>query len=108
MSNIKLVKGDANFPISFTIKDAEGDPVNLANLTSITLKCQRYGTSAISFEVDGRVTGEATGKVEFDVTDEIASISGDYYGEIEIIWSGGKKLTCPDIHIKIIKDLPRT
>lgn len=107
MTKISVVRNDSNFPLNFTIKDAEGDIVDLTDASPV-LKVQKYNSSSLAFSVNGSVISESDGTCEFIITDEVESIYGDYVAEIEINWSSGKKLTTEQFSFKILKDLPKT
>ena len=101
---INIVKGDKNFPLVFYIKDEEGSAVSLAAVSSVVLKFKKYGNDMM-FSLTGTVEDATSGKVSFDAGTTFVDLSGEYKGEIEIIYLNGQQLTAPDIVIKIIEDV---
>jgi len=107
MADIKLVRNDANFYLEFYIKDAEGNAVDLTNVSTITFKMQSYDGGSLVADINGEVTSATNGICRFLVGAQLANIDGDYVAEIQITYTSGKIITAPEISVKVIKDLPR-
>jgi hypothetical protein len=101
---VNVVKGDKNFPLVFYIKDEEGKPVPLFDVSSVLLKFKKYGDDTV-YSLVGTVENASEGRVRFDTGTTFVNLSGEYKAEIEIVYTDGKQLTAPDIVIKIISDV---
>jgi len=107
MTEIKLVRNDQNFTLRFYIKDADGDVVDLSDISEIKLKIQKYGESGLFAEIPGTVVDAANGIAQFQIGTQFVDQEGEFIAEIEMTFSSGQVLTAPDIYIKVIPDLPR-
>jgi len=106
MTEIKLVRGDVNYYLEFTIYDSDDNLVDLSDVTSIVLKIKKYGASSLFATINGSVTGDgASGQCSFPVGTTFESETGEFQAEIEITYSSGKVITAPGISIKVIPDL---
>jgi len=106
VTDITLVRNDANYVLQFYIKDQDGNAVNLTDVSSLTLKIQKYGTSTLHASISGSVVNATEGICQFTVQDEFTAVTGDFKAEVEITYSSGKTITAPEIYIKVIPDLP--
>jgi len=106
MTEIKLVRGDKNYSLEFTIYDADNNLVDLSNVTSIVLKIKKYGSSSLFASIEGSVEGDGTtGQCSFPIGTTFLTETGEFKAEIEITYSTGKVITAPGILIKVIPDL---
>jgi len=104
MTEIQIVRGDKNFPLHFTIYDADNKPVDLTGVDSIVLKYKNYENGEV-VNIPGTVQNPTEGSVVFQVTDQFVDIVGEFKAEIEITYSNGCVLTAPNIVIKVIPDI---
>ena len=105
---LTLVRGDQNYLLEFEVKDADGEIVDITGC-SLGFKMQKYGESTLTLDKAGSIITGTLGLCQVLIEDELIDKSGEFYAELEIRWSGlnPKILTCPDIYVKILKDLPR-
>lgn len=106
MTELRLVRGDTNFFIEFTVKDSEGNLVSLENAV-VRFKSQIYNSSSLQWNILGEVTDASSGVCRFYITNELENLVAELQGEIEITYSGGRVITAPDISIRVIADLPK-
>jgi len=105
MARLELVRSDYGYPLTFTIKDAQENVVDLTNAT-VQLKIKKPGT--IGFIVNAQCDIDAdptTGICTYNVAQGAFSAVGRYSGELEITWSGSKVMTATDLYIDIVPDL---
>lgn len=106
MPTLQLMRGDANYYIEFEVRDQEGDIVDVTGC-SIGFKMQRYGESTLTISKQGSVLNGTLGLCQVLIASELANKAGEFFAELEIRWQSNKKLTAPNIYIKVLKDLPR-
>jgi len=118
---INLVKGDDLPLLQITLRDsneaATGQvlsltnpltwkPIDLTDITHVRLKYRKIGTAVPLITILGtRQTPFANGVVTiaWGLTD-LDGTSGDYEGEIELTYTGGKVLTISDMFKFIVRD----
>jgi len=79
MQRLKVKKGNYGFKFEFTITDADGNPVDLTNLT-VVLKIWNQ----TSKEISCTITDAAAGKCECTVPEGTFDEVGLYKAEIEL------------------------
>jgi len=104
-TEIIIVRGDKNFRLSFQIYDADGNIVDLSNVSQIVLKYKEYTSTSSASSITGTVSVPGEGKCYFDVGTQFVGVTGEYKAEIEITFLNGKVLTVPNLVIKVIPDL---
>jgi len=106
MKIIEVVKGDYGYDFNFTLLDYEGNDFSLVNNTSVTFKAQ-HEDSAVA-DVSGAMTveSETGGEVSYTVADGDFDTIGDWYAEIEVVFSGAVR-TFTDVLIRCKPELPR-
>lgn len=103
MATLKLIKGDTQFSIGFTITESDGTTaVDLTNATVI-FKVGSYSSTLFSGECT--VTDAEAGQCSYTVLDDELSSAGNYRGELQITWDSGKVLTAQDINVTIYEEL---
>jgi len=106
MTEIKLVRGDKNYYLQFTIYDSDNNLVDLSDVTSITLNIKKDGASSLFASISGEIEGDGTtGQCSFPIGTTFLTETGEFKAEIEITYSSGKVITAPGIRIKVIPDL---
>jgi len=107
LTQLVLVKGDANFNLKFTIYDQDDTLVDLSNSIPY-LKIQKYGESTVAVTYTGNSISTGTaGQCTIPVS-TVSLDEGDYIAEIEIVYSTGKILTVPDIEVLVKEQLPKS
>lgn len=105
MPTLELVRGDVNYDLEFTIRDAEEALVDLTNST-VKFKCKKYGATSVHINEDCTLAGDpTTGVCYYTVTDGDFDTIGTYRAELEVTWTGGKVLTAKDLSIIIEPDI---
>lgn len=104
MTEIKIVRGDKNFVLQFTIYDADGNPLDLTGVSEILLKYKNYQDGTVT-SIPGTVTNPTAGEAQFIIGNQFENLLGEFKGEIEITYSSGRVLTAPNLVIKVIPDI---
>jgi len=107
MTLIKVYANDKGYDIQFTLQDANGDPIDLENITSLSLKAQKQGASVVALTGAMTVISAALGTCKYVVQENELATPGDYYAEIQASFTGGKIVTFGDFVIRVLSDLPR-
>lgn len=107
MTDIIIIRNDKNFVLEFTIYTADGDLVDLTNVSEILLKFQAYEDGTVT-SITGTVVGSSPllGQAQFLIGSQFVGITGEFKAEIQITYTSGRVLTAPNIYIKVIADLP--
>jgi len=105
---IKVVKNDKLYDLNFTLQDASGNAVNLTNASSISLKVQKVGATALKFTGNMIKVVAASGTCKYQVAAGNFDETGEYHAEIEVTFSGGQISTFSDIYIIVLPELPRS
>jgi len=106
MPELILVRGDKNYIIEFEVRDAEGNIVDLSEVTGIKFKMKKYGATSLTIDKSASVVPPGTqGLCQVLIETELLNEYGEYYAELEITWTGDKVLTAPNIFVKVLKDL---
>ncbi len=101
----ELIKGDKLFDLEFTVKDADGNAVDLTNAT-VKFKMRKYGATTLKVNGTCTITDATNGKCKYTVQDGDLDTVGTYQAELEITYSDGKIITATLEDIKVISDLP--
>ena len=105
MTEIKIVRGDKNFILDFTIYDADDEIVDLTGVSEINLKFKSYEDGTVT-SIPGSAVGDPqNGEAQFPVGEQFVGVLGEYKAEIEITYISGKVITAPNISIKVIADV---
>lgn len=104
MSTVKIVKGDKNFNLLFTIYDSDGNVVDLSDLSSGVLSWRSYTNGTVS-SITGVVKSATDGTINFPIEEEFVSSSGKFDAEITLTYESGRVLTAPNISIRVIPSL---
>jgi hypothetical protein len=108
-TEIKVVQNDKLGDLKFTLQNADGTAFDLTNSTSIKLKVQKQGDTALKFTGTMALDGGATlGKVKYTVQAGDFDVAGRHYAEIEITFTSAQIITFPDIFIEVLPELPRS
>lgn len=112
-TEITLVRGDHNFYMEFAIYNADGEGEDLTNCTQAVMRIQRYGQSTITssiYATDGGdiISDTIPGTVQLLVTGAHVFMNyvAEYRAELELLFSEGRVVTCPEIYVEVIADLP--
>lgn len=94
---IKLVAGDNRPYIKLTLKDADGNPINLES-TTVRVYFRAVGSDAILATIPcSMINGGRYGQVSFNFTGSTLDVEpGPYEGEVEIDF-GGELQTVYDV-----------
>lgn len=108
MRIIEVLEGDKGYDINFTLKDADAVAIDITSAT-LLLKTQRQGETALKFSGSMAIVSGTAGTCKYTVAATDFDEPGDYYGEIEVTFSGGNKiLTFSDIVFRVKRQLPRS
>lgn len=98
MSNMKA--GDKGVVIQRTLKDKDGDVIDLSAATLVKLHAIKTGSGGVVLEFTGDLSGDGTdGKVEY-VTDEGEFLAGHYQAEF-YVEVGTSKLHSDRFHFDV-------
>ncbi len=95
MQPIRLVADDSGPDTPITIVDrANGNPVNLANVSSIQLKVRPVGSLVTSFTIAPTVDSAPNGTILIDWGSSLTGLApGAYEGELQFTLTGPKIVT---------------
>jgi hypothetical protein len=103
---IEAVAKDALYNLNFTLKDYDGNPVNLTGTSALKLKAQKPGEAELAINGNMSVVSAAAGTCYYLVqANDFAA--GIYEAEIEATYVNGQIITFADILIKVSGDLPK-
>lgn len=95
---IKLVSGDNRPYITLTLKDADGNVINLTGATVKVYFRAASSTTVLATLTCTLVSGGSTGKVMFNFPGTTLNVdAGQYEGEVEITFSDATVQTVYDV-----------
>jgi len=104
LPSLKLVRNDKNYYVQHTIKDANGDVINITGYTD-------YQGYKLLFYITGEIETGSLGICKFKIENQLQDRSGEFYSEVQLTKvdesEGTIVVTAPDIYVKVIEDLPR-
>ena len=109
MVNIfELKKGDTSPALAVTLNYSNGSAIDLTGATSILFNMGNLVDYSAYTSGNAVILGSTLGTCEYRWTGSVDTGSvGTYWGEFEVNWPGGSKLTMPTDHslqIKIAED----
>jgi hypothetical protein len=104
MARLELVRNDYGYALTFTIKDAQDNVVDLTNST-VKFKVKAYGASSLLIDANCTITDAVNGVVTYTVQQTDFTITKRYKGELQVTWTGGRVMTASDLAIDIVEDL---
>lgn len=88
--------GDLEPPLSARLLNVDGDPIDLAAATSVTVRVRPRNTEhELTVERPGLITDPAAGEVELVWEEGETLTPGDYEAEFTIRWPGPRRQTVP-------------
>jgi hypothetical protein len=112
MPDIRLIRNDSNFNLTFYILDSDGNTLDLTSATAV-FTAQDVRTNVLLFNaVPCLITQPTLGQVLVPVSTQLANYFGELIGQIRITFGTAGSfpnatITAPDISIKVIKDIPK-
>ncbi|MEI8360954.1 MAG: BppU family phage baseplate upper protein [bacterium] len=106
-TDIETIKNDVGFDLDFTLRDFNGNAINLNAASSIKLRVQKKRANEIKFEGEMVVVDGPQGQIKYTVKAGDFDEVGKYYGEIRVVFEDGQTVTFDDILIKVKSDLPK-
>jgi len=106
MTEIKVIQNDKLYDLNFTLQDSGGMAIDLTGST-IKLKVQQIGSSALKFEGTMSIVSGTEGKCKYAVAATDFDKVGRHYAEIEVTFTSNQILTFPDIVIIVEPELPK-
>jgi hypothetical protein len=89
-TTIKLVANDTRPFVYVTLKDQDGNIINLAGVSAVKVYFREVGESAVLATINAQIYLPSQGKVMFDFSGGVLNgLDGNYEGEIEIEFSPG-------------------
>jgi len=105
MATLELVQNDKGYDLTFTIKDAQNQPVDLTNAV-VTLLVKKYGATTLKINSTCTPSEPYTdGICTYTVQASDFDVVGRYVGELEVNWTGGKRMTAQDLTIDVVPEL---
>jgi hypothetical protein len=96
MRTLRFKQGEI-VPISFVLRDAAGNPIDLTNATSLTWTVRKPGqTPIIDAEALTRVAPYTSGKVSYTPDAAEVEKAGRYQAEAFVEFSGGQQRSYPN------------
>lgn len=105
MALILLVQGNTKPRINFTIKDPDGNPINLTGAT-IKLYVRKIGASVTKLQVSCSIDEAINGTCFYNWQANDLNQDGSYHAELEITFSDGSVQTTNLMGIQIRPALP--
>lgn len=104
---LRTTAGDKGYAWIFTLKDNDGNALDLTGATG-TFRAQIESGTALA--INGAITlvTPGSGICKYTVQQGELDTAGKYYAEIEILFTSGEISTFGDIVIEVKKQLPRT
>lgn len=106
MKTINLVQGEYGSTLTFTLTDSSGSALNLSG-SSITLNVQSQDAGVLAFSHSMTITDAVNGKCAYLILSGDFTLSGYFYAEISVSYSGTRVVKFSDILIHVSPDLPR-
>lgn len=93
MEKITIPKGDEGFKLEFTVKDSDGDPVNLTGYTAVNIKMWAPGVPGTLLLDQACDNAAANGTCDYtvdedDFPDGTYPAVGRYHAELELTSAG--------------------
>lgn len=89
-NRIKLVANDSRPFVYVTIKDEDGNAVNLVGALAVRVYFREEGADSIIATLNAQIYLPSQGKIMFDFSGGVLNgLDGGYEGEIEIEFSAG-------------------
>ena len=108
MQEIKTTAGDHDYVLQFTLKDNDGNALDLRGTATGTFRAQFETGTALAVEGPIALVTPASGVCQYVVQAGDFDTAGRYYAEIEVKFPGGEVSTFNDIYVTVGKQLPRT
>lgn len=94
--------------VEIGLRDSRGQAVNLTGATAVRFRARAATTGVLVLEQDCEVVNPpAEGKIRIDWEAGSWQVSGDYWGEIEVEWPGGRRLSFPTYPKMLIRVVPQ-
>jgi hypothetical protein len=106
-TTIEVIKNDKLYELNFTLQDFDGVAVSFIGISTLKLKVQKPGASALKFEGTMTVVDEEAGTCKYTVAAGNFDTAGKYHAEIEAVYVNGQIITWTDIIINVLSDLPK-
>lgn len=105
MTIIKVVKGDTNYDINFTLQDANSAAFDLTGAT-LLLKVQKEDVSTVKFSGSMAIVSAVAGTCKYTVQPTDFDEAGTFHAEIQATISS-KIITWTNIRIEVLPELPK-
>lgn len=104
---MEVVQNDALTVHELTIKEYDGTPLDLTNVTEIKIHAAAPGGTVLELDTTcARQAPYANGICWYTKqSDELTNV-GRFHAELQITFSGGKIITTKRFDIRVVKDLP--
>ncbi len=106
MTQINVTAGDKLYVLQFTLKDNDGNAIDLTSATG-TCRAQFETGTAVAFEGAIALVTAASGICKYTVQAGDFDTPGRYYAEIEMKFTTGEVTTFGDIVVISKRQLPR-
>lgn len=90
MASLTLTQNDKLYNITFTVKNHNGNAVNLSDVTSVKFQVATQDDYTTLLSGDCVINDAANGKCSYYVQDGDFPTARRYYGMLQLIYSGGK------------------
>lgn len=97
MAQFSIKQNDTLPSIRSVLKDAANNPIPLPGGTSVRFHLRQVNSTDIKVDAPATVEDSPTATVRYDWVDGDTDIAGDFLAEWEVQYSGGGKLSVPNI-----------
>ena len=106
VNRIRMIKNDFGFKIRFTLKDKDGNAVNLSGATAVNFEAAlQRAKNTVVFGGACTVTNPVQGICEYEVQSGDLSTGGGYIGEVSIITGTSAEVSAQNLEITIVEDV---
>lgn len=105
-NTFRIKEGDREPPLTATLVDAQGDPLDLSAASGVQFLMRPTGVPTALVSAAATILGTGAVRYLWSATDTGAA--GTFEGEFEVLYANGKKQTVPNhtyIPLKILGDI---
>jgi len=102
-SGFEVTASDFGYKLELTVRDSDGNIVDLTGVTGVFLHVSRLDNNRNLFSAQAVVVNPTLGKIEYEVQTGDFTKQGNYRGTLTLVYGTVKEITTGQFHITVNK-----